>query len=182
MTRGREVDLARFCFGDFDQLLHAACGKRRVHQEHVGRHGELRHRREIPDRVERRARIQAGARDEVGCGEQQGVAVGRCVLHDFRADVAGRAWPVVGYDLLAEPLAELLRDDAADGIRCAARRLRNNETHRTLRIHCIRCMTRRDRAGNPSHCTQVHPHALHLLSIGAIVVLRLWTMPQGRTL
>ena len=79
--------------------------------------------REVPQRVVGELRVDErvhGERARGGGGD--GVAVGRRRLQRFEPDDAVRAGAIVDGDLLAEPLGELLSDDAADEIDAAARR------------------------------------------------------------
>ena len=65
--------------------------------------------------------------------DEQGVAV-RCGLGGLRgADDARRARPVLDEERLLEPLAELLRDIAADQIGRASGAERHDHAHRALR-------------------------------------------------
>ena len=138
-ARRREIDLlaaSPFAISISSFMLRAA--NEGCTMKTFGDSRELRDRREIPDRIEADARVETRARDEIRRGEEQRVAVGRRVRDELGADVAGGAGPIVRDDLLAEALAELLRDDAADGVRRAARRLRNDEADRAARGYAVR--------------------------------------------
>jgi len=52
-------------------------------------------------------------------GNADRVAVGRGLGDRIGADIAARAGPVLDHDLLAEPVAQLLRQDARNDV-CAA--------------------------------------------------------------
>jgi hypothetical protein len=62
---------------------------------------------------------------------EQGVAVGRRLGRDVRADRPARAAAIVHDDRLPEAFGELCRDDAPDDVVAAARRERNDEADRT---------------------------------------------------
>ena len=79
--------------------------------------------------------------------EQQCVAIGWCLRHDLRADDAAARRPVVDDERLAEPLAELLRQHAADRVGAAARRERDDQAHRALRIAALRGHRDREQRG-----------------------------------
>ena len=84
--------------------------------------GEQRDRHEVLLRVERHLRIERGVRGEAAGGaDGERVAVGIRLGERRQADVAAGAGPVVDDDLLAEPFAELGRDDAHGRVGRAAR-------------------------------------------------------------
>ena len=116
MAGRRKIDLARLGFGDVDELLQRARGKRRMHDERIRRLRQLRHRREILDRIKGHALIQAGAGDQIRCCEQHGVAVSGRVLHQLGTNIAGGTRAVVDDKLLAKIFAQPLRHHSPDGV------------------------------------------------------------------
>ena len=65
---------------------------------------------------------------------QQRVAVGRCLVDDLRADIAGRARVVLDDDRLAPFAREPIRHDARHGIGGPAGRERHDDLHGVIGI------------------------------------------------
>ena len=65
---------------------------------------------------------------------QERIAVGGGLGREIGAEHAAGTGPVVDEDLLAEFLAELIGDDAADHVVAAAGRERNDQPDRPVRI------------------------------------------------
>ena len=66
--------------------------------------------------------------------DQQRVAVRRGSRGGFRAEHAAGAAAIVDVDFVAELLGKLVRDEASDHVIAAARRERNDQPHRPVRI------------------------------------------------
>ena len=73
-----------------------------------------------------------------GVGEPERIAVRLGTRDLLGADAAAAADAVLDHELLAEPLAELLRDDAGDGVGAAAGGERHDEADRPLRPARVR--------------------------------------------
>ena len=131
VPRGGEVDLARPCSCERDQLLHRPRRKRRMNDQHVGCGRGERDRREILDRIEghfgEEARVD---RERSRRAHQDRVTVGRGLGDDVGADIAARAGPVVDHHLLREAHGESLRDRARDDVGAAARGKGHDEADR----------------------------------------------------
>ena len=74
--------------------------------------------------------------------DQQGVAVGSRVRHDFAADDHVRAGAVVHHEGLAEAIRELVGDDAAGNVVGTAGSERNHEPDRPCRVILVLRETR----------------------------------------
>ena len=108
------------------------CGRQRaVDHQHVRRRGDARQRSEVAHRVERQVLPQVG-QDGVdrGGGHQQGVAIGRGARGDLGAERAAGPGLVVHDDLLAQCLGQLLRQDARQLVRRAARGIGDDQADR----------------------------------------------------
>ena len=101
--------------------------------QNVGAAGQDRDRDEGFDRVVVQL-VEPGTDRVRDRDDQQRVAVGKRVCRRFGADHAAGAAAVVDHHLLAEPIAQLLRDHAPDHVVAAAGRERNDEPHRLARI------------------------------------------------
>jgi hypothetical protein len=113
-----------------DQLVNALYGHRRVRNEHQRERAEARDAGEIAREAVGQLGVQARVRGERGGQEHQRVAVRRRARNELRADVAVAAAAVVDHELLAERLAELDRDQAAEDVGGPTGRERNHEPHR----------------------------------------------------
>ena len=112
-----EVELSRSCLGQFDQLLQRARGQRGMNDDEKRRGDELADRREGPERLEARIRVETGRYAERGGGrEEQRVAVRRQLRRGCGAYRAARARSIVHEHLLAQRRREMLGDGAADGV------------------------------------------------------------------
>ena len=88
-----------------------------MHQQHRLLATEQRDRQEIIDRIEAQVVIERHA-DGVGVGgEQQGIAVGRRLDHDFAANHRALTGLVFDHDLVAKLFGQLLCDDAHGTVR-----------------------------------------------------------------
>jgi hypothetical protein len=111
-------------------------------QRRMGRDEErpLRHlddRRDVVDRIEREL-VDARVHGVAACYQRQRVTVRRRLCTDFGAEGAARARPIVDDELLPRRFAELLRCDARDEVRAAARREWRDDANRFGRI-LLRC-------------------------------------------
>ena len=113
--------------------LSVLAGSDGMHRERV------RARQQHRDRLERLAQIvgQIVERGMHGVGDRDhrdGVAVGRRARRVFGADHAAGAGLEFHQELLAQPLAQLVGNDARPGLVDAARIERNDDPHRPRRI------------------------------------------------
>jgi hypothetical protein len=117
-----------------------------VRDEHQRERAEARDAGEIAGQAVGQLGVQARVRGERGRQEHQRVAVRRRARNQLRADVAVAAPAVVDHELLAEPLAELDRDQAAEDVRGSAGRERNDQPHRPrgVGLRCSRGGERRE--------------------------------------
>jgi hypothetical protein len=109
----------------------------------------------VADQADRReilARIVAGVFIErradaqrAGVTQHDGVAIGRALRHRLGADGAAGPGPVVDDDLFTQRLAHLVGDHAAHDRGAAARRERNHQRDRPVRIGL--CLRRNDKPG-----------------------------------
>jgi hypothetical protein len=88
------------------------------------------------------------------------VAVLRRIGDDLSANHATGAAAIVDDDLLAEPLAEMLRDDAGDDVVDAAGRERHDEPHRPVR-GILRRSRGREHEQRDRNCRKSGAHAAH---------------------
>ena len=92
-----------------------------MHQQHIGRIGNLRHRRVIIQRVIRQLFVQARADKMCVADHEQRVAIRRRFGRRLGADGGARAGTVFNHYLLFEIFSKPLRQDAPRHIRRAAR-------------------------------------------------------------
>src|ERR1700682_5550891 len=93
-----------------------------------------RHRREVPDGIERKLGIQARIRSERARDEKHRVAVGWRFDYGLCADVAGRTRPVLDDHLLPPAFTQLLAEETRYEIRRSARGVRNDASNRLAGI------------------------------------------------
>ena len=138
---GAVLDIAGLGFGQRNELLDRFDRQLRVDRERVRARSEQRDRREGLQRVD--GQLVKRRIDRMRDGDdQQRVAVGRRLRHQFGADDAAGAGLVLDDELLAEPLAEAAQlDDARQDVVQPARRERHDHPHRLVR----RVVLRRDR-------------------------------------
>ena len=117
VARRAVIELARIGFGVGDQRRHRIHGQRPGDRDDEGTGRHQRNRDEVVQRIERQLRPEM-RRHHHGAGgaQQQGVAVGRGVEGDFRADHAIGTGAIVDHDRLPQRLAERRCDRAADKI------------------------------------------------------------------
>jgi hypothetical protein len=109
---GGKVDLARIGLGIGDQLWDRLGRESRIGGEDKGRAADAGDRLKVAAEIEIEVGIECGV-DRVGRHRrEQGVAVRSRMRHDFGADIARRARPVVDDELLAHGLRQRLRDEA----------------------------------------------------------------------
>jgi hypothetical protein len=132
-TRRGVVEHARPGLRERDQVLHRLRRHAGVEREHEGRAAQHRDRREILDRIIGDGGEARGHRMRAGIGEPQRMAV-RLRARDLRgAEAATAADAVLDHELLAQALAELLRDQARHGVGAAPGRERHDEADRPFR-------------------------------------------------
>ncbi len=130
---GRVVEHARLFLGEREQFLERMHRHGRIDGQHIGAGGDDAHRDEILHRIERLL-VEPGI-DRVRDGnDQERVAVGRRLGGEVGADDTAGAAAVIDEDLLAQSLAELIGDDAADHVVAAAGRERDDHADRAARI------------------------------------------------
>jgi hypothetical protein len=115
-----EVELARACPHERDQLLHVARRQRRVRIHHQRHDHHLRDRHEVADGVVGRLRLGVEVDGDGADAHQQRVAVGGRLGDELVADRGIAAGAVLDDDLLAEHLGELGRDEPRGDIGAAA--------------------------------------------------------------
>ena len=135
-TRGRKVQLIGMRLPVGHKLLKRLDRHLGVDHHHQ-RHGAHHHQgREVLHQVIAQAPFlqccHHGMRGQ--CTHQQRVAVRRGLGHRLGADVAAGPAAVVGDHLLTQRLAQALRDDAADDIGGATRRIGNDQPDGLVRI------------------------------------------------
>ena len=107
------VDLAGLRLGRGDVVRQRLHRLRRMHHQHVRHRDHLRDRREIAQHVIGQLLVdQMIDRDRAGA-EQQRVAVGRRAHHGVDAERVAGAAAVLDIELLAQHLAQVLRDTCA---------------------------------------------------------------------
>jgi len=98
------IDLARIGLGIGDELRNRLGRKRRIDLQGQGDSSDVRHRGGVEGKIESKVVVERRV-DGVGRhGKQQCVAVRRRANDRFGADVAAGARPIVGDELLAQPL------------------------------------------------------------------------------
>ncbi len=106
-----------------------------MHDQDDRRGREQGDRREIDGGVERKLAVERLIdRERPGRGEQQRVAVRVGLGHRLRAGIATAARPVLHDELLAQLLAELLRQEARHHVDGATRRIRIDDAHDAVGI------------------------------------------------
>lgn len=94
-----------------------------------------RHRREVLERIVGKVRLHEGIDGERPVrADEQRVAVGRRVRHEFGADAAAGAAAVVDHNRLAERARNAFADDAADDVGVAAGGERHDQVDRPVGI------------------------------------------------
>ena len=121
------------CLGERDQLLDVVHRQARIDRDDVRRGDQHGNRREGFQRIVGQ-RVEPGIDRGRQRHDQERVAVLRRVGDDLGANHAAGAAAIVDDDLLAEPLAEMLRDDAGDDVVDAAGRKRHDQPHRPVRV------------------------------------------------
>ena len=154
-ARGGMGELAGTRFPERDELLHRPHRHCRVHHHHHRRGAKLGHRLEVLGEAVRQVLVERRV-DGVRAGDhEQRVAVRRRVRRDIGADVGAGARPVFDHDLRAEAFRQPVAERAGQRVRAAARRERQDEAHRLVRIAGERRHGRQQTAGNA-----VQPHSI----------------------
>jgi hypothetical protein len=94
---------------------------------------------DVPDDVKSQVWVQRGIDDVRRQSKEQRVAVWSRLCRQFRGKTAGRRWPIVDDELLAQPLREGLSDDSPVDVGRGAGRETDDDTHRPRRIIERRC-------------------------------------------
>jgi hypothetical protein len=111
------------CPRDGDQLFDVRHRQRGMHDQHIRRITDQRHRREALQHVVGRLRTEVRIdRQHARRREEQRVSVGRRARHHLRADRAAATAAVIDDELRAENFAELLHEVARHHIERAAGR------------------------------------------------------------
>ncbi len=127
------MKVARFGFGQRDQLTHIARGQGGVRGQHHRCRSNLRNACKIAQGVVRQFGVQRGVGD-VGVGSQhQCVTIGRALLHQVRADDRAPAGAVIHQHLLAPCGGKLDRQRARQQISAAAGDERHDDAHGACR-------------------------------------------------
>jgi len=101
-----------------------------MHDQRVRLRREYADGCQVAQHVDRHLAVEAGIDGDGGVGDaEQGVAIGRRLRGEFRADIAVRAGAIVDHELLARRVAERLAEHARDEIGAAARRIRHDHAH-----------------------------------------------------
>jgi hypothetical protein len=87
-----------------------------MHHDDVGHCAGQGHRREIPIRIERDARIEARIDDEFAAVDEDGIAVRRSLGCSCHSGIAAGMGDVLDVELLAQAYRKFLRDDARDDV------------------------------------------------------------------
>ena len=136
---GRRIgELARLALRQRHELRGVLRGNRRVDHDHGREGGRQRDRREVLEDVVGQLRAVQRGRDGMRAvvGHHQRVAVGRRLGDQRAAHRAAGARLVLHHDLLADPFRQLLRQDAAERVGVAARRVRHDQPDRPRRKGC----------------------------------------------
>ena len=138
---GRIVEHARLFLGERQQFLDRMHRHGRIDGQHIGAGGDDADRHEVLHRIERLL-VDPGVDGVRDGNDQKRVAVGGRLCGEIGADDAAGAAAVIDKDLLAQSLAELIGDDAADHVVAAARRERDDHADRAARIIVRGCCRR----------------------------------------
>ena len=135
VAAGGVVEPSGVLFGVVDPFLDGL-GRRAVgHQHDAGRIAHLADRGEVLHRVVRHARVEVGAnRVRAGSGQQQGVAIGRGLGHQVRAQSAACARAVFDHQRHTHFFTQLLGQGAGKQIRGTTGRKRHDQTDRLGRV------------------------------------------------
>ena len=118
--------------GKRQQVLQRADAERLLHQQHVRRRREIRHRREILQRVIGQRLEQARVGRDAGVGIEQRVAVGRGLGDRVGADGVARARAVLDDHRHVPFVVEALRQRTRHGVDAAAGIERHHDLHRAV--------------------------------------------------
>ena len=166
-TRRAVVELAGHAPRERHELAHRVGGHVLAHDERERADRDRRHRNEAQGIVAGILRGR-GDRRERRCDEEKRVAVGGGGRGFRCADRAAGASPVLDDDRDLHGLAELLRDDARDGVGAGAGREGNDEAYRLGRVrrpaanaeargHGGRDREQPEQVGGDVHCSHVCP-------------------------
>ena len=142
---GGILQLARLLLGQSDELLHRLGRQVGVDHRHDRGGGENRDRRESLDRVVGQ-RVHPRIDRDRDRDDEQRVAVLRRARHQLARDRAACPGLVFDDELLAQPLAQLRRDQTGDDVVDTARRERNEDPYRLGGV-----VLRRDRRRQHQH-------------------------------
>src|SRR6266511_3319569 len=131
--RGKAV-LAGMGLDERDEVLDRLYWQRRVDGEHRGRGYRERDGVKILGRIVGHVRVKCGIDDEVGAGDEDGVAVRRRLRRAPDPDIAARAGDVLDVELRTQLLRELLRHEAGEHVGRTGGRVRNDDAHRSRGI------------------------------------------------
>jgi hypothetical protein len=110
-------------------------------REHVRPVADLGDESERLHRVVRQLLVHGGTEGIRRRDHQHGVAVGIRLRGQLDAEISARARAIVHHERLAQAIAQMLREQAADDVVAAARRKGDDEAHRPRRP--IGCGVRR---------------------------------------
>jgi hypothetical protein len=174
IATGAEVHLSGPGGRERRELLCRFRRNARMHQQHIGRGGDLGHGREVAQRIVGRVRVQVRHdRERPGEPEQQRVAVRRLLHDELGADQAGCADPVLDDDLMAQCLGHRLRDGAAYHVDRTAGPRGRDHAYGLRRV----TLCGSERAETCTEC-EGQPSGLHLHTKPPLVLLWMKRMPD----
>ena len=135
---GRVEHLARFRFGERDQLFDTVDVARGIDDQHHGALFEQSDRRKILRQIDRRIGIDDLVGDDRQGGKEHRVAVLGRVRDIFGGDARSGARLILDDDLLAEDWSAALGENASGHIGGCSRREPHNHMDRARRISVIR--------------------------------------------
>src|SRR5712671_4304010 len=138
-ARGGHVDLAWIGLGVINELGNGLCRKRWIYEHDEGRAEDARDWRYVTDEIEIELVVECRVDRIERAGEEQGIAVSRGAYDRFGANIAGRASPILNYELLSDARRQPLADEASDDVIRASGRIADDQAHRPRRISLRPC-------------------------------------------
>src|SRR5262245_14013051 len=144
-TARRHVDPARIGIRIGDELGNSFGRNRWMYRYDVGLPANAGDRRDVADEVEIELVVERRIDQICPRDKEERVAVRRRAHDRFGADIAATAWPVLYDEWLAEPLRQLLTDEARQNVLRAAGGNGDDQAHRPRRIRLRPSDARKDR-------------------------------------